>query len=153
MKKSTTKPQPIIVIDTREGTPYCFADIPTITKTLPAGDYSLLFFEKEIAIERKTLEDFVHTVIHDRERFIREMEKLQTYKCACVIIECELTDIARHEYTSKAHPNSIFGSAIALYVDYGIPVFYGGNRFQAEIMCKGILIRYWNRKLKEMKLV
>ncbi|MCL4552924.1 MAG: hypothetical protein M1305_05160, partial [Candidatus Marsarchaeota archaeon] len=81
--------KPVVVIDTREQEPYTFDPgwIETIRRALPAGDYSLLGYEASIAIERKSLEDFVGTLIRGRERFRNELLKLQRYQHACVVVE------------------------------------------------------------------
>ena len=60
-----------------------------IRRALPAGDYSLEGRETEFAVERKSLADFVQTVIRDRERFRKELLRLKTYRRACVVIEGE----------------------------------------------------------------
>ena len=64
-----------IIIDTREQLPYAFGSRPVVRQALPAGDYSVVGFELAVAVERKTLEDFVHSVIRDRERFKKEDRK------------------------------------------------------------------------------
>ena len=72
--------KPCIVIDTRENRPYSFTDkVETVEKALPAGDYSLQGYETQIAIERKSLDDYVQTVIHAQERFARELSLLRAY--------------------------------------------------------------------------
>ena len=44
---------------------------------LDAGDYSVDGYENVVAVERKSLADFVHTVIHDFDRFAVELAKLR----------------------------------------------------------------------------
>ena len=140
------KPQPVIVIDSREQTPYGFPGLKTIRFALPAGDYSLIGFENKIAVERKTLDDYVHTIIHDRDRWKREMEKLSNYETACVVVEADLFDIRRKRFQSGAHPNSILGSTTAEFVDRRIPVFFASDRQCAEWMTASILGRFWKMK-------
>ncbi len=53
-----------IVIDSREQQPYTFA-CEVVKAKLDAGDYSVVGFEQRVAVERKSLRDFVGTVIHD----------------------------------------------------------------------------------------
>jgi DNA excision repair protein ERCC-4 len=146
------KPRPVIVVDTREQMPYMFPATETVKAALPAGDYSLLGYETEIAVERKTVDDFVHTVIHDRERFEREIEKLTHYRRACIVVESDLYEIRYGKYHSKAHPNSILGTMIALFVDTGIPVFTASNRQCAEWLVHGILLRYWKNKNEKLEV-
>ena len=72
MRSNPSEPDRItVVVDTREQEPYHF-DPESVTATrraLPAGDYSLERWEDQVAVERKTLEDLVGTVIRSRKRF------------------------------------------------------------------------------------
>jgi len=60
-----------VVVDTREQEPYTFESGCTevVRRALPAGDYSIEGHEDSVAVERKTLEDFVSTVIRSRKRY------------------------------------------------------------------------------------
>ena len=61
--------QPVtLLVDTREQEPYSFDDRLAVAErwALPAGDYSVAGIEGVVAVERKTLDDFVSTVIHSR---------------------------------------------------------------------------------------
>jgi ERCC4-type nuclease len=84
----------IILADTREQQPYSFP-CATNRKALAAGDYSVEGLEERVAVERKSLSDFVHTVIHDHARFGREMLLLSTYDAACVVVEADLDAVLR----------------------------------------------------------
>ncbi|MFH1682040.1 MAG: ERCC4 domain-containing protein [Candidatus Eisenbacteria bacterium] len=139
-----------VVVDSRERAPYHFDPVVVATtkRALPAGDYSLCGCETEIAVERKSLEDFVSTVVYSRDRFKRELERLRGYRLACVIVEGDLRDIVLGRYRSRAHPNAILASALAIYVDYGIPVFFCSDREIASRFVLGMLLRYQ----KERKL-
>ena len=48
-----------------------------------------------VAVERKSLADFVHTVIHDFDRFAAELEKLSHMDAACVVVEADLDEVLR----------------------------------------------------------
>jgi ERCC4-type nuclease len=65
-----------VVVDTREQEPYSFDSdkVSAVRKALPAGDYSLVGLEERVAVERKSLTDFVSTVIRGRKRFHRELK-------------------------------------------------------------------------------
>ena len=119
-----------IIIDTREQEPYSFDSrlAATVRRALPAGDYSLDGFESVVAVERKTLDDFVATVIHSRERFRAELRKLAGYRAACVVVEAGLLDLLQKRYRGGAHPNAVLGSALSLILDYRVPVFFCSNR-------------------------
>jgi DNA excision repair protein ERCC-4 len=119
-----------IVIDTREQEPYSFDTrlAATVRRALPAGDYSVAGLESAIAVERKSLDDFVSTVINSRARFRNELRKLAGYRAACVVVEAGMPDILLHRYRGEAHPNAVLGSALSIILDFRIPVFFCANR-------------------------
>lgn len=54
-----------IIVDTREQQPFEFdpAKVETIRQALTAGDYSLAGFEPSVSVERKSLEEYISSVI------------------------------------------------------------------------------------------
>ena len=135
---------PVIVVDTREQKAYSFdvARASTVRAALPAGDYSLAGKEDRVAVERKSLDDLVNTVIRERERFHNELKRLATYDAACVVVEGDLAHIFARSYTSRAHPNSVVGAVMSIIVDYGIPVYFCSTRPLARLFTQEFLIRY-----------
>jgi len=119
-----------IIIDTREQEPYSFEPrlVAAVRRALPAGDYSVEGLEERVAVERKTLDDFVSTVIHARQRFRQELRKLAEYRAACVVVEASVVDILLQRYRGEAHPNAVLGNALSIILDFGVPVFFCGNR-------------------------
>jgi ERCC4-type nuclease len=119
-----------IIIDTREQEPYSFDPrlAGAVRRALPAGDYSVEGLEERVAVERKTLDDFVSTVIHARQRFREELRKLAGYRAACVVIEAGVADVLLQRYRGEAHPNAVVGNTLAIILDFGVPVFFCGNR-------------------------
>ena len=139
-----------VVIDTREQLPYAFSDrVVAVRSPLAAGDYSVEGTEHLLAVERKTLDDFVSSVIRDRPRFRRELEKLRDYRAACVVVEASLADIFAHRYHSGAHPNSVVGAAISIIVDYGVSVFFCSDRQACCRFTEGFLLRAYRRVISE----
>lgn len=118
----------MVAIDTREQAPYYFRTIrgnaaqkylpvmvPVETKTLPTGDYSLVGFEDQIAIERKSKEDAFSTFCHGHDRFERELHRLNVMPgWAAVIVESSIasiqTDPPAH---TKYSVQSFFGQIYA----------------------------------------
>ena len=119
-----------IIIDTREQEGYSFDPrlAATVRRALPAGDYSVAGLEAAVAVERKTLDDLVSTVIHSRERFRNELRKLAGYRAACVVVEAGLMDVLSRRYRGNAHPNAVLGSALSIILDFRVPVFFCSNR-------------------------
>jgi ERCC4-type nuclease len=119
-----------IIIDTREQEGYSFDSrlTATVRRALPAGDYSVAGLEGLVAVERKSLDDFVSTVIHNRARFRKELQKLTGYRAACIVVEADVLEVLLGRYRGGAHPNAVLGSALSIILDYGIPVFFCSSR-------------------------
>jgi ERCC4-type nuclease len=149
MPSRPSKRAPVtIIVDSREKEAYGFDPmrVCAVRRALPAGDYSVLGLENLVAVERKTIDDFVGTVIRARGRFYRELQRLERYARACVVVEADLEDVIQGRYRGDAHPHSILGSALAISVDFGIPVFFCSNRQLACHFVEGYLLRAADRR-------
>ena len=137
-----------IVVDTREQEPYAFGPKHVVVsrKALPAGDYSIEGHEDSVAVERKTLEDFVSTVIRSRKRFKRELQRLAGYESACIVVEADLSDVLGGRYRSGANPNAVLGTVLSIIVDFDIPVFFCSDRQAACRFVEGYLLRSQRKK-------
>ena len=133
-----------VVIDTREQLPYAFdpAVVTVTRKALPAGDYSLPGYETCVAVERKSLDDFVASVITARACFGRELRAIAEFDLGCIVVEAALDDILAHRYRSGAHPSAVLGATLSIIVDHGVPVFFCGDRQLACRFVEGLLCRY-----------
>lgn len=140
-----------IVVDSREQRPYLFDQSTTSVcrAALPAGDYSLAGFEDRIAIERKSLDDFVNTVIHGRERFRAELDKLATYDYAAIVIEASVEDLLAGRFQSKANPVSLFAIWCSIVADRRIPAFFLSDRQTAQHAVQQILCRLYRTATSE----
>ena len=119
-----------IIIDTREQAEYSFA-CPVVHQKLDAGDYSVEGFETRVAVERKSLSDFVHTVIHDFQRFAVELDKLSQMDAACVVVEADLDEVLRGLHADSLRsvsPASLLGAATHISLRYRVPVHWCGSR-------------------------
>jgi len=131
---------PSIIIDTREKHPFAFSDrVTTIRKALPAGDYSVEGFETALAVERKTLDDYISTVVHARGRFARELQALGQYRLAWIVVEAALDDLLRGKYVSRAHPASLLGLTMTIMTTYRVPVLFAHDRPCARALTEALL--------------
>ncbi len=139
-----------VVVDSREQEPYSFdpEKITAVSKALPAGDYSLAGMEDRVAVERKSLADFVTTVIRGRNRFHRELQKLAAFEAACVVVECNFRDLVDGRYRSDAHPHAIIATVASIVVDFGVPVFFCSDRQAACCFVEEYLTRFHRRIAK-----
>lgn len=75
-----------IVRDSRERTPFPFDDdkykgVILSEGSLTTGDYSIVGLENQVAVERKSLPDFVASISTGRERFEREAGQGKRLEC------------------------------------------------------------------------
>lgn len=102
----------MVVVDTREQAPYHFTGIvdrktkreivvPLRHSGLRSGDYSIFGLEHEIAVERKSLKDFYRSISSDRDRFEREIVRLNEMRFALVVIEADWDGFMRPESFTK----------------------------------------------------
>lgn len=153
-----------MIIDTREQAPWGFdnltdgADekplvIQTEKATLNSGDYSISGFESQISIERKSKEDLYSTLTGGRERFERELERLQAMLWSIVIVEASLWEVVHNPPVgSRVLPKSIFRSVIALEQRFAKTHwrFCDERRF-AEVYAFRVLERFWKDRQQESK--
>ncbi len=149
-------PKPVVLVDTREQVPFEFHRFDnwiasTRVATLPVGDYSVEGMESLLVLERKSLTDLIGTLMHHRERFFRQCERMADFKWKAIIVEASYEDV-KSPYTASAefasaHPNGVAGSLDAVEAKFGIPVIYA-SRYKdlAEEKCASWLSKhftYW----------
>lgn len=119
--------------------------VKTTSMTLESGDYSILGHSDKISIERKSLEDLYSTLTHGRERFERELTRLQEMQFSAVIVEASLeTIISRPPPNTRVVPKSIYSSIIAYQQRYQRTHWVlCDSRRLAEKTAFRILERYW----------
>ena len=140
-----------IVCDTREKQPYAFPGLETITKALPVGDYAIEGFEDGIVLERKSLNDFVNTVIGDWPRFVECLKRMRRVEYAAIIVEAEIDDVVTHRYESRASASAVLGRANSISVNWGVPVFFWSNRQECQMMAASMLSLFWERKQRQQR--
>jgi ERCC4-type nuclease len=140
-----------LIFDTREQRPFFFRlpkDLPVIRTTLKAGDYSIKGFEKNIAIERKSLNDFLISIGKERERFKKELEILRGYEWAGLVIEASEKELFQPQIWSSMSPESIRGTLISIAVKYHVHIYYNQNREECEQYILKILTYFYKLKRK-----
>ncbi len=181
MTASRTVAPPTVVVDTREQTPWIASArregrrilLPVVRRALVSGDYTIEGYAGEIAIERKSLQDWIGTMfgatqnaLGERatswERFRREVaravggvaptdgsEPTPALQRFMVVIEAGRDQVERHEYRSGVLPQSVLGRSDSLYPDTGVPVFWLDNRDRAEHYAMWQLVRWWEGRERE----
>jgi Fanconi anemia group M protein len=83
-------------------------------RNLEVGDYVV---SEKVAIERKTAQDFVSSLIDPQRNLFRQIGDLaRTYDRPVLILE------GRDLYTRQVAASSIRGALASLAVDYGVPI-------------------------------
>ncbi len=134
-----------IVIDSNEQSPLKFGNIPTVTKKLDSGDYSILGMEYSVCIERKSQTDFYGSIVGDgRERLYLMFERTRHVGFKAFIIECEEAEILTPELTlSGVAPASVYATIASWEVKHGYH-FYYGNRRACAVKVANWLINFYN---------
>jgi ERCC4-related helicase len=85
-------------------------------KTMEVGDYVV---SDRVGIERKTVEDFLSTLMDGRDLFGQISDLRRTFDRPLLIIEGEGL------YTTRQiHPNSIRGILSSIAIDFGMPIIF-----------------------------
>lgn len=133
---------PPVVIDTREQRPYVFAE--SVIGTLPTGDYSLLGFENQVAVERKTKSDAYGSLGQGRARFRREVERMASLQYGAIVIEAGVPDFLRPLLFSQLAPSAALGSLLAWSVRFGVHVIFAGDREHGAAITLQLLTKFWH---------
>ncbi len=138
-----------LIIDTRENDPLFQRPpkgLPIIRTTLETGDYSILGFEGKIAVERKTIPDLLSCLGNDRERFKRELEKLQGYEWKAIVVEGAESELYQFHDFSLMHPESVRQSLVSINIRYGVQFYFNQKREGLERWILDHLIKFWRVK-------
>ena len=91
-------------------------------KELKVADYLV----KGVAIERKTVNDFISSMIN--KRLLRQLEEIQQYPKRLLIIEGieeqELYSNSENTKKKGIHPNAIRGFLISILLKYKVPIIF-----------------------------
>ena len=117
-----------LICDSREQCPLSFPDGQAVEiGTLATGDYSLKGLQELCTVERKSLSDLIGSISQDRERFLKELQRLRAYRLRALVVECTLQDILEHRYRSNMQPEAVIGSLAAFQVRYELPIVFCGD--------------------------
>ena len=132
----------VVLVAKNEQLPWNLRPFKTKPATLKTGDYQLQSNTSLVCIERKGqgLGDLIKCLGHDRDRFVRELERLReefTYRW--VIIEGSWVDICAGRYRGKLNPSSAIGTIAAWQVRYQIPFLFADSRPAAQALAIRLL--------------
>lgn len=152
----------VVLRDSREKAPWGFHGLScdsqqknklivvrTEYEHLPTGDYSMNVARGRVAVERKSLEDLFTTLGQHRERFERELERLNAMEFAAVIAEADWnTILLRPPARSRLNPKTIFRSVLAWQQRFSnVHWHFMGSRRLAEVTCYRVLERFYKDRV------
>lgn len=156
----------VVVVDTREQSGFEFAGIRsdvrdgggplvvlTERRTLQSGDYSLVGMEDKIAVERKGISDLFNTIGQNRERFERELSRLNEMRFASVVVEADWwTILYEPPPHSQMSPKTVWRSIIAWQQRF-VRVHWAlmPDRRHAELWTLRVLERAWRDAEKQKR--
>lgn len=149
MKTDSRHPFFQIICDTREQIPYLFSGMER--KALKTGDYSIKGMESLICIERKSKVDIFMCCGHGRDRFERELERMQEYEYAAIVIESSLSEMTKQPAYTRMNPKSVINSLLAWSIRYNTHVFFADNRDLAQNLVYRILEKFYLGRVEIVK--
>lgn len=139
------------VVDSREQTPVRLGEPVrreftlggSVVQGLSEGDYAVSLDTGEtilpIRIERKSHIDLLGCVGHGRERFERELVRLEAYQYRAIVIEASLDDILRGHERSQVTGRAAASSLAGWSVRYGVHIWFAENHRRAGAIIQRLL--------------
>lgn len=149
-----------VIVDTREGAPFSFQELTgdsaqgrkplvvrTVRKGLSTGDYSIEGFEDRVAVERKSKLDLFGCMGKDRERFEKQVQRLNDLEHGFVVVEADWPSILLGSGESKLNPASVYGTVVSWQLKYpGVHWWMTPTREFAEKTTYRLLRQFWKWK-------
>jgi ERCC4-type nuclease len=119
-------PRPVILVDTREQTPFDFSRFEgwfagIEKRALKVGDYSIAGLEDYCVVERKNLTDLIHSLTTERSVFVRRLRLMSRYPNRLLVVTAALSDVKSSETCIGANPNCVTQSLIAGLAGLQVP--------------------------------
>ena len=125
-----------IIVDTREKNPLDLSKhgIDTVVGTLKYGDYSMKYpsLQQHVAVERKSLDDFLMCCGRERERFEKELTGLRGIKYSMILCEFRYEEIFSDMSRSRINRNAV-AMSIARWQMQGHNIQFSGNREMSTV--------------------
>jgi len=153
-----------IAVDTREQAPFRFTGlragsgqnagviaVAVERKHLPTGDYSIVGYENRIAVERKSKADLFMSVGAERNRFQREIERLNEFEFGAVVIEADFATLLHvPPFRTKMRPEAVEATILSWSTRYPkVHWFPCTHRQHAEWVTFRLLDFWWRHFVVE----
>lgn len=153
MKK--TKLKPILLVDTRERTPWDFSndeEFGEIKHTkVDAGDYTIEGMETIITIERKaSADELLNNFYENKDRILAEFDRMKDYKFKFIVVEQDLETVMNPQsyYINRSKKNRrspmvpvavVMENLINIMLEHNVHVIFAGSK--AAKITKRLLLR------------
>ena len=125
------KEQVKVLVDSREQHPWDLSPMQLETAKLATGDYASSC--GRYLLERKnSVDELISCMTIGRDRFERELERMQAFASAIVVVEGTYADLAMGCYRSKMKKDSALATLVAWQQRYKISFQFCGTRDEAE---------------------
>ncbi len=143
----TNASAPLVVLaDTREQTIPPFPEgVVVERRMMKEADYSTPALFEIARIERKSATDFASTLSWGRERFDREVERLQPFRFKAIVVEADLSAVY---HITNMHPHAVLGSVASFLARHDLATIFAVNPAGAGRMIAGLL-RRWEERVTE----
>ena len=144
------KDQIVIYVDSREQNPAIANKLSSLgcdvrVKMLDVGDYVL---SDAVVVERKTLSDFLQSIIDGR--LFEQLVNMKTnYEKPLLLVE---GDLSRIYSIRNIHKNSIIGALTSAALNYQVPIMFAGNARETVDFLHNIAKREQLGKQKDIRL-
>jgi len=145
-----------IVQDSREQSPFHFDgeqydNVEVQEGSLTTGDYSLAGLESRVAVERKSLPDFMTSISTGRDRFERELTRARGLDAFMVVVEAPFSEIVAGNYRSRMKPKAATQTVYSFMSRYRATFHFAQSRAWAEYATYSFLRHYAKRVEKEYR--
>lgn len=119
--------KPKIIADHREKNSLVIAELTSLgidveLKVLPVADFII----NNTAVERKTVSDFLNSMIN--KRLVRQLEEMQQYPSKLLLIEgLENQELYDDKNKDGINPNAIRGFLLSILIKSNVPILFTKN--------------------------
>ena len=121
------------IVDSREQVERDLSPLNTVRGTLTTGDFSIVGMRDIVTCGRKSEADLLGVIGRDRERFSREIVRLESYEYRCLVLETSWEKIRQGNWRSKVTPAAAEASLIS-WSCKGIPILMADSPEQSGKM-------------------
>jgi ERCC4-type nuclease len=119
-------PRGVVLVDTREQRPFDFSRFTgwfsgIENRALALGDYSIAGLEDVCSVERKDLDDLIHSFTAERSVFVDRLRRMSSKPHRLLVVTAAFSEIKSLYPHLATNPNWIVQSLIALLAGLHVP--------------------------------